>query len=169
MSSVAASDNVSSWGERNLVQLNSMKIEVCALNTKKNPFIVSPVFQNTPLKGTPSISILGLNVSIDYSRQYRDHLDSKAKLASNKLGVINRARRYFTAKHRNIGPRFGLILSTVLISGLVHPIISLNHLIAYDVEPLVYNNTFNKICVSGRTSQLIDVIVYKKNSFLGTI
>ena len=30
---------------------------------------------------------------------------------------------------------FGLIWSTILMSGLVHPSISLNHLIAYNVEP----------------------------------
>ena len=66
--------------------------------TCKIPFILSPVFQNTLLTAAPSISILGLNVSSDC--QYRDHLESKAKLVSKKLGVINRARRHFTPKHR---------------------------------------------------------------------
>ena len=55
-----------------------------------SPFVVPPVFQNT------SISILGINVSSDC--QYRDHLKSKAKLVSKKLGVITRARRYFPPK-----------------------------------------------------------------------
>ena len=89
--------DVSSWDERNLVQFNPLKTQVCALTTKKISFIVSPVFQNIPLTAAPSISILGLNVSSDC--QYRDHLESKAKLALKKLEVINRAKRYFTPKH----------------------------------------------------------------------
>ena len=41
---------------------------------------------------------MGLNVSSEC--QYRDHLESKAKLVSKQLGVIIRARQYFTPKHR---------------------------------------------------------------------
>ena len=66
VSSVEASlDNVSSWGERNLVHFNPLKTQVCALTTRKIPFILLPVFQNIPLTAAPSISILGLNVSSD--------------------------------------------------------------------------------------------------------
>ena len=63
----------------------------CCSNLESQNTTHSPYFR-------ASISILGLNVSSDC--QYRDHLESKAKLASKKLGVINRARRYFTPKHR---------------------------------------------------------------------
>ena len=126
MSSVEASfDNVSSWGEKNLVQFNPLKTQVSALTTKKIPFIVSPVFQNN----------LGLNVSSEC--QYRDHLESKAKLASKKLRVINRARRYYTSKH-HLALYRALVrphMEYCSISGLLHPSISLNQLIAYNVEP----------------------------------
>ena len=74
-----------------------LKKQICALATKKTLFIVLSVFQNTPLTAAPSISILYLNVSSGC--QYRDHLESKTKLASKKLGVIKRARWYFTPKH----------------------------------------------------------------------
>ena len=56
------------------------------LTTKKTPYVLS------------SIRILGLRVLSDC--QYRDDLESKAKLASKKLGVIGLARQYFTPKHR---------------------------------------------------------------------
>ncbi|VVC87685.1 unnamed protein product [Leptidea sinapis] len=50
-----------------------------ALTTKNTPFVVSPLFDNTSLKAYPSIG--------------------KAKLASKKLSVINRARQYFKPAH----------------------------------------------------------------------
>ncbi|VVC97766.1 unnamed protein product [Leptidea sinapis] len=52
---------------------------------------------NTSLKASPSIGILGLEISSNC--QFRGHLEGKAKLASKKLGVINRARQYFKPAH----------------------------------------------------------------------
>ena len=67
-------------------------------NHKKIPFVVLSVFQSTLLIAAPSLSTLGFSVSSDC--QYHDYLESKAKLAPKKLGVINRARQYFTPKHQ---------------------------------------------------------------------
>ncbi|VVC96026.1 unnamed protein product [Leptidea sinapis] len=47
----------------------------------------------TTYQNKHSIGILDLEISSDC--QFRGHLESKAKLASKKLGVINRARQYF--------------------------------------------------------------------------
>ena len=55
---------------------------------------MSPIIiKSNPLKATPSMNILGLSVSSDF--QYRDDLESKAKLASKKLKV-NKAEQNST-------------------------------------------------------------------------
>ena len=107
MSSIEASlDNVSSRGERNFVQFYPLKTQICLLTTKKIPFIVSPVFQNTSLTAAPSINILGLNVSSDC--QYRDWPRRNWGLLTERDG---------TSRQNTVWPyielRFGLICSTI--------------------------------------------------------
>ncbi|CAH2041149.1 unnamed protein product, partial [Iphiclides podalirius] len=89
---------VSDWGRLNLVQFNPDKTQVCALTAKKSPFVVTPHFENTPLSVTASIGILGVEISSNV--QFRGQLESKAKLASKKLGVLSKARQYFTSAQR---------------------------------------------------------------------
>ncbi|XP_045499402.1 uncharacterized protein LOC123697028 [Colias croceus] len=91
-------DAISSWGQNNLVKFNPSKTQVCAFTAKKKPFTLTPRFQNTLLKATPNIGILGVDIASDV--QFRGHLEDKAKLASKKLGVLARARQYFTPAHR---------------------------------------------------------------------
>ena len=107
MSSIEASpDNVSSWSEKNFVQFYPLKTHICLLTTKKIPFIVSPVFQNTSLTAAPSINILGLNVSSDC--QYRDWPRRNWGLLTERDG---------TSRQNTVWPyielRFGLICSTI--------------------------------------------------------
>ncbi|CAK1582304.1 unnamed protein product [Parnassius mnemosyne] len=90
-------NKVSDWGRLNLVQFNPQKTQVCAFTAKKNPFVVSPQFQSTPLAASGSIGILGVDIS--NSVQFCGHLEGKAKLASKKLGVLSRARQYFMLAH----------------------------------------------------------------------
>ncbi|XP_063545771.1 uncharacterized protein LOC134753763 [Cydia strobilella] len=54
--------------------------------------------RSTPLTAAASIGILGVDISSEV--QFRGHLEGKAKLASKKLGVLNRSRQYFTPAHR---------------------------------------------------------------------
>ncbi|XP_045500778.1 uncharacterized protein LOC123698240 [Colias croceus] len=91
-------EEVSNWGRRNLFQFNPKKTQVCAFTAKKLPFVVTPRFQGIPLSATASIGILGLEISS--SVQFSCHLEGKAKLASQKLGVLCRAEQYFTSHHR---------------------------------------------------------------------
>ncbi|XP_045459271.1 uncharacterized protein LOC123669724 [Melitaea cinxia] len=91
-------EQVSEWGRRNLVQFNPSKTQVCAFTAKKTPFSVAPCFQKTSLNITKSIGILGVDITNEV--QFRGHLESKAKLAAKKLGVLNKAGRYFTSGHR---------------------------------------------------------------------
>ncbi|CAK1604051.1 unnamed protein product [Parnassius mnemosyne] len=58
-------NKVSDWGRLNLVQFNPQKTQVCAFTAKKNPFVVSPQFQGTPLLASASIGILGVDISSD--------------------------------------------------------------------------------------------------------
>ncbi|CAF4818551.1 unnamed protein product [Pieris macdunnoughi] len=74
---------VSDWGRQNL--FNPKKTQVCAFSAKKTPFVATPLFENTLLKATASIGILGVDISSDV--QFRGHLEGKAKLASKKLAV----------------------------------------------------------------------------------
>ncbi|CAG4975733.1 unnamed protein product [Colias eurytheme] len=90
-------EKVSEWGKLNLVEFNPNKTQVCAFSAKRSPFVHSPRFQNTPLNISPSIGILGVDISSDV--QFRGHLEEKAKLASKKLGVLNRSRKYFEPSH----------------------------------------------------------------------
>lgn len=91
-------EKVSEWGDENLVSFNPSKTQVCAFSAKKTPFTIAPQFQSTPLKISKSIGILGVEISSEV--QFRGHMENKAKLASKKLGVLNRAKRYFTPGHR---------------------------------------------------------------------
>ncbi|CAH2094107.1 unnamed protein product [Euphydryas editha] len=89
---------ISDWGRDNLVQFNPSKTQVCAFTAKKTPFTVAPQFQDTTLTISNSIGILGVDISSDV--QFRCHLEDKVKMASKKLGVLNRAKRYFTPGQR---------------------------------------------------------------------
>ncbi|VVD04280.1 unnamed protein product [Leptidea sinapis] len=58
---------------------------------------ISLAIQRGNAATSPSIGILGLEISSDW--QFHGHLEGKVKLASKKLGVINRARQYFKPAH----------------------------------------------------------------------
>lgn len=94
----SALSEISDWGQTNLVQVNPTKTQVCAFTAKKTPFVVAPQLQDTPLTISKSIHILGVDISSDV--QFRSHLEDKVKLASKKLGVLNRSKQYFTPGQR---------------------------------------------------------------------
>ncbi|CAK1594049.1 unnamed protein product [Parnassius mnemosyne] len=125
---------VSDWGRLNLVQFNPQKTQVCAFTAKKNPFVVSPQFQDTSLLASAIIGILGVEISSDV--QCRGHLEGKAKLASKKLGVLSRAGQYFMPAHRlqlykaQVRPHMNI----VPISGQGLPSASSFHLTASNAE-----------------------------------
>ncbi|CAK1592510.1 unnamed protein product [Parnassius mnemosyne] len=130
-------EKVSDWGRLNLVQFNPQKTQVCAFTAKKNPFVVSPQFQGTPLLASASIGILEVDISSDV--QFRGHLQEKAKLASKKLGVLSRAGRHTACNLTR--RRFGLTWNTVPISGQGLPSASSFHLTASSAERLESSTT----------------------------
>ncbi|KAI8431702.1 hypothetical protein MSG28_016171 [Choristoneura fumiferana] len=70
----------------------------CLYNNPYLDHLSSPLFESTSLATTASIGILGIDISSEV--QFRGHLEGKVKLASKKLGVLNRSRQYFTSAHR---------------------------------------------------------------------
>lgn len=99
VSSVECSlEQVTDWGKRNQVQFNPSKTQAIAFTAKKSAFNLTPRFQGIPLTLASNISILGVNISSEV--QFRSHLENKAGLTSKKLGVLNRAKRYFTPNQR---------------------------------------------------------------------
>ncbi|XP_052751430.1 uncharacterized protein LOC128200816, partial [Galleria mellonella] len=59
---------------------------------------MSVQFHGTSLNISKNIGILGVDISSDV--QFRGHLEDKVKLASKKLGVLNRANHCFTPDQR---------------------------------------------------------------------
>jgi hypothetical protein len=94
----ASLEEVSEWGRLNLVRYNPTKTQVCAFTAKKSAFVAAPHFESTPLTATATIGVLGVDISSEV--QFCGHLEGKAKLASKKLGVLNRSKQYFTPAHR---------------------------------------------------------------------
>lgn len=89
---------IAEWGHQNLVKFNPSKTQVCAFTTKIIPFVVAPKFQGTAPSISNKIGIIGIDISSDV--QYGSHLEGKTKLVSKKLGVFNRAKRYFKPQQR---------------------------------------------------------------------
>ena len=105
---------MSSRGERNLVQFNSLRRQACELTTTVSPYRQS---FKTAIAATFSHALC---------RVFRYHLECKAKLASKKLGII---RRQFLTPTTPIGSIQGLgaVSYKILISYII--------VIAYNVEP----------------------------------
>ena len=66
-------EKVSEWGRLNLVQFNPTKTQVCVFTAKKQPLVVFPRFESTPLTASASIGILGVDISSEV--QFRGHLE----------------------------------------------------------------------------------------------
>ena len=83
------------WGAQNLVKFNENKTQVCTFSRKKNrnehPFIVN----NHVLESCDSIRLLGVQLSSKL--KWNEHIIALVKSASQKLGFLNRCRRFFNA------------------------------------------------------------------------
>ena len=86
---------ISDWGKENLVVFNASKTQFLHLSTRHNLPHDYPIFFNdTQLNPSSSLDILGISISSDFS--WKNHLTSLAKTASQKLGVLNRLRGFFS-------------------------------------------------------------------------
>ena len=86
---------ISNWGRENMVVFNASKTQFLHLTTRHNlPDTYNIFFENTELKPSPVLNILGVSFSRDLS--YKDHIVSLTKQASKRLGVLRRLRNFFT-------------------------------------------------------------------------
>ena len=83
------------WGSNNLMDFNANKTQACPFSRKADLSMpnISLAGVTIPLKS--SISMLGITISNNLS--WESHVRSIAKSASQKLGFLFRARRYFTS------------------------------------------------------------------------
>lgn len=85
---------VSDWGDANLVTFNATKTQACLFTAKRSPFQLAPTFRNVSVAMTDSLQLLGVELSSNLN--FGQYIESKAKIAAKKLGVLSKVRRYFT-------------------------------------------------------------------------
>jgi len=85
---------VSDWGDANLVKFNASKTQACLFSAKKSPFLQVPVFRDVPVAIGDHLELLG--VSLTPTLNFGSYIESKAKTAAMKLGILNKVKRYFT-------------------------------------------------------------------------
>ena len=86
--------NVEKWGTDNLVKFNEEKTTQVAIS-RKHQQDFPPVFMNGH-KLDISSSIIQLGLSISSNLTWKPHINAIAKHASQKLGLLSRARGYFS-------------------------------------------------------------------------
>ncbi|CAH2251936.1 jg13822 [Pararge aegeria aegeria] len=89
---------VSDWGDANLVKFNAAKTQSCLFSAKKSPFTLAPTFRGVSVPISDHIELLGVNISSNLN--FGKCIESKAKVAAKKLGILNKVRRYFTPGQR---------------------------------------------------------------------
>ena len=78
-----------------MVVFNASKTQFLHLSTRHNlPHNYDIFFENTQLKPSSVLNILGVSFSRDLS--WKDHITSLSKQASKRLGVLRRLRGFFT-------------------------------------------------------------------------
>src|ERR1700755_2359161 len=86
---------ISNWGRKNMVIFNASKTQFLHLSTRHNlPHNYDTFFENTQLKPSSVLNILGVSFSRDLSWKYL--ITSLSKQASKRLGVLRRLRKFFT-------------------------------------------------------------------------
>src|ERR1700755_1758459 len=77
-----------------MVVFNASKAQFLYLSTRYNlPHNYNIFFENTQLKPSSVLNILGVSFSRDLSS--KDHITSLSKQASKRLGVLRRLQNYF--------------------------------------------------------------------------
>ena len=91
----AGLERISDWGRRNCVNFNASKTCFIPISLSNLPSDYSISFENVEIAPLTSINILGLEISTNLS--WRNHIESIAKSASRKLGVLFRCRNFFSS------------------------------------------------------------------------
>ena len=86
---------ISDWGRRNCVKFNASKTCFIPISLSNLPSDYSINFENVEIAPLTSINILGIEINNKLS--WRNHIESIAKSASKKLGVLFRCRSFFSS------------------------------------------------------------------------
>lgn len=108
---------VSEWGDANLVEFNASKTQACLFTAKRSALHLTPTFRGLNVELSGCLDLLG--VSLSSNLNFGQYIESKAQLASKKLGIMSKVRRYSFSiyiKHKSV-----LVWSTAVIYGLVLP------------------------------------------------
>src|ERR1044072_3783018 len=86
---------ISNWGRGNMVAFNASKTQFLHHSTRHNlPHNYDIFFENTQLKPSSLLNILGVSFSRDLS--WKHHITSLLKQASKRLGVLRGLQYFFT-------------------------------------------------------------------------
>merc|ERR1712121_209 len=86
---------ISDWGGRNCVRFNASKTCFIPISLSNLPSKYSINFEDVEIAPLTSINVLGLEINSNLS--WRNHIESMAKSASKKLGVLFRCRSFFSS------------------------------------------------------------------------
>lgn len=85
---------VSDWGDANLVSFNASKTQACLFSAKRSPFNLAPTFRGVPVPVSSHLELLGVDFSSNLN--FGGYIETRAKTASKKLGILSKVQRYFT-------------------------------------------------------------------------
>jgi len=85
---------VSEWGYKNMVNFNPDKTQYIKFSNRTNHTHPQITFNDTNISPSPSIEILGITLTSTLS--WTPQITSIAKAASRKLGLLYRAKHYFS-------------------------------------------------------------------------
>ena len=91
----AGLERISDWGRRNCVRFNASKTCFIPISLSNLPSNYSINFEDVEIAPLTSINVLGLEINSNLS--WRNHIESMAKSASKKLGVLFRCRSFFSS------------------------------------------------------------------------
>merc|ERR1712121_39298 len=86
---------VSDWGRRNCVRFNASKTCFIPISLSNLPSNYSINFEDVEIAPLTSINVLGLEINSNLS--WRNPIESMAKSASKKLGVLFRCHSFFSS------------------------------------------------------------------------
>ena len=86
---------ISSWGRENLVKFIYAKTHLLPISLSTDPSPFDIIFEKDVINPLSSICILGVEITSNLS--WRNHIIQIAKIASQKLGILFRYRKYFTS------------------------------------------------------------------------
>src|ERR1044072_1084796 len=84
---------ISNWGRENMVVFNVSKTQLLHLSSRHNLPHNYDIFENTRLKPSSVLNILGVSFSRDLS--WKDHIISLSKQASKRLGILRYLLSFF--------------------------------------------------------------------------